>query len=411
MDYSRHRTNNSLFQYKGSCIARRRIDNSIYFEQHSSGGIPGYEAITDSKHPGWNSKAKNGDVGGPMKLIREKMVSGPGFAHTVITDGTPTTGLVTTWQGELFPCDPFTMTYPESPASSEAFLNVLGASAIDSTAPGNSTFDAWQALGELYKDGLPRPIANTVRDRSFIAKTAGNNYLNIQFGWKPLVDDVLKGADTIIRAAEVLKQIERDAGRQVRRRRVILEQVDPTIKHTLGEGPPFVGRTSYGPAGFGTWNLDIDTKRTIWFSAAFTYYIPGNIHSHNAIIRGAAKANALFGIEITPKKLWQLAPWTWLADWFTNIGDVISNVERFSSGNLVMHYGYLMEHAITDHTYSWVPGLGGGSSSGAFPPDIVLRTESKQRVQANPFGFGISWDGLSSYQLSILASLGITRKK
>jgi len=375
-----------------------------------SGAIQLFESISDDKHPGWNAKVKNGDVGGPMQLIRERMVTKPGAAFTTLLNGTPTTGVVQDYWGTLFPCDPAMMQYPNSPASDEAFLNMTGASAIEQTAPGNSTFDAWESLGELYKDGLPRPIANTTEDRISVAKQAGSNYLNIEFGWKPLVDDVLKFADTINRAASVLQQLERDAGRVVRRKRVILEQRDESQFETLGYGPPSVGGISYNPAGFGTYELEIVTWRKIWFSAAFTYYIPGNVNSSNAIIKGAAKANALFGIELTPKKLWNLAPWTWMADWFSNIGDVISNVERFASGNLVMHYGYLMEHAITDHIYTWVPG-GFGSSNGVMPGPVILRTESKQRVQANPFGFGINWDALSAWQLSILASLGITRKK
>ncbi len=410
MSYERYRTRNSLYSYKGDLVVRRNIDDSIYFEQSSSGSIMNYEAISDSKHPGWNSIHKEGDVGGDMFLIREKMINKASPCHTVVNDGNPL-GLTSTWDGNLFPVHPLMMTFPNPENYSDEVLNELGASVVEETAPGNSAFDAWTALGELYRDGIPQPISNTVRDRAFTAKTAGDNYLNIQFGWKPLVNDVLGAVDMITRAADILKQLERDSGRIVRRRRTVLDKIEDPEYTTLGYGPPFVGETSYGPAGFGTWQQEKTIHRKIWFSAAFTYYIPGNTHSSNAIIRGAAKANALLGIEITPKKLWNLAPWSWLADWFSNAGDVISNVERFSSGNLVMHYGYLMEHVVVDHTYTWTPGLGGGTSQGATPGPFTLRTETKRRVQANPFGFGITWPSLSDFQLSILASLGITRKK
>ncbi len=410
MDYSRYRTNVDEFPYKGEIIVRRNIDDSIYFQQFSSGAIQLFESISDDKHPEWKKKVKDGDVGGPMFLVREKMIGKPGRCFTEINDGNPL-GLTATWSGNLFPVHPLLMSYPNPENYSDELLNEIGASAVESAAPGNSAFDAFTALGELYKDGLPKPIANGVRDAAFTCKEAGANYLNIAFGWKPLVNDVLHAADTISRAADILKQLERDAGRVVRRRRVVLDKIEEPEVTVLGYGPPFVGQTSYGPAGFGTWTQEKRIHRKVWFSAAFTYYIPGNTVSGNAIIRGAAKANALFGIEITPKKLWNLAPWSWLADWFSNIGDVISNVERFSSGNLVMHYGYLMEHVIVDHEYTWTPGLGGGANSGAFPGPLILRTETKRRVQANPFGFGITWPSLSDFQLSILASLGITRKK
>jgi hypothetical protein len=34
---------------------------------------------------------------------------------------------------------------------------------------------------------------------------------------------------------------------------------------------------------------------------------------------------------------------------------------------------------------------------------------TKRRTEANPFGFGVSWKGLSPFQLSIAAALGISR--
>jgi len=40
---------------------------------------------------------------------------------------------------------------------------------------------------------------------------------------------------------------------------------------------------------------------------------------------------------------------------------------------------------------------------------VTVRTTVKKRIKANPFGFGISWDGLSTTQQAIAAALGITR--
>jgi hypothetical protein len=98
-----------------------------------------------------------------------------------------------------------------------------------------------------------------------------------------------------------------------------------------------------------------------------------------------------------------------MADWFTNSSEVISNLERFSSGNLVMYYGYLTEVAIAENRYSYEPLYSGSSGAGG-APTVVLQTKSINRVKANPYGFGITWSGLDPFQLSILTSLGITRK-
>ncbi len=77
-----------------------------------------------------------------------------------------------------------------------------------------------------------------------------------------------------------------------------------------------------------------------------------------------------------------------------------------------MPYGYVMEHTVQTTV---IESTGGWYvvSPGKFQrmPDIkfVVVDETKQRLRATPYGFGLSWDGFSPEQLAILASLGITR--
>jgi hypothetical protein len=49
------------------------------------------------------------------------------------------------------------------------------------------------------------------------------------------------------------------------------------------------------------------------------------------------------------------------------------------------------------------------SFSGGKRIESVVKTTVKRRIRANPFGFGVTYDGLDAYQMSILAALGITR--
>jgi len=65
-----------------------------------------------------------------------------------------------------------------------------------------------------------------------------------------------------------------------------------------------------------------------------------------------------------------------------------------------------MEHTIVKDTYTRDPSP---FKNGAGTGSISLITETKQRVRANPFGFGITWEGLSPFQLSIAAALGISK--
>jgi len=249
--------------------------------------------------------------------------------------------------------------------------------------------------------------------RTQIASNAGKDYLNAVFGWLPLVNDVSDFAHTISKFDTIAKQYERDAGKAVRRRyefpsersvNVFEENTNPKTRAIACPGAYF--------DVFDTPSSVIVTEETVknrWFSGAFTYHLPSGYDSRNATDRLALLADRL-GLKPTPSLFWELTPWSWAADWFSNAGDVVSNISSFATAGLVMRYGYMMEHTIKKRTY-FQPYSGyriKGNRVAAGP--FALVTETKQRVQANPFGFGVSWGGLSTFQASILAALGLTRR-
>jgi hypothetical protein len=124
-------------------------------------------------------------------------------------------------------------------------------------------------------------------------------------------------------------------------------------------------------------------------------------------VNAGTEAGHLYGTTITPDVLWELTPWSWAVDWFTNAGDVINNVTNFSQFGLIMQYGYMME------TYSTKilntldrSGLLGHEDQ--VPPPSSATIVSKVRREANPFGFGLSNSSLSLEQIAIAAAVGIT---
>jgi hypothetical protein len=54
-------------------------------------------------------------------------------------------------------------------------------------------------------------------------------------------------------------------------------------------------------------------------------------------------------------------------------------------------------------------GMAGLSQPYPYVAPVTLRVTTKKRVAASPFGFGLTWDSLSSVQKAIVAALGITR--
>jgi len=125
-------------------------------------------------------------------------------------------------------------------------------------------------------------------------------------------------------------------------------------------------------------------------------------------------AKQVFGAKLTPETLWNLTPWSWAVDWFSNTGDVLSNVSSWKSDGLVMQYGYIMETSITRHTYRYIPtknwnGVSPYTGDYKAIPPLIVEKISKIRRRANPFGFGVTWDGLSPIQATIAAALGLSR--
>jgi len=315
----------------------------------------------------------------------------------------------TQWRTGLAP------NWPPSAASSNSTLDRKGAEAIARCAPTNSVADVSTFLGELIKDGLPSMVGSQVwksKTQAELRRNAAGEYLNLQFGLKPILNDITKFTRGVTHANAVLEQYERDAGRVVRRRyNFPIERSTEQVILSTNAYPEFMGANSgiYTGGTAGRVTRTRETVRRTWFSGAFTYHLPSGYDSRKALERYALLADRL-GATPSLETLWEVAPWSWAVDWFTNAGDVLSNVSDFAVGGLVMRYGYLMEHTIVKDTYTLSGStLNQGTYRDVASP-LTLVTETKQRRQANPFGFGITWSGLSPFQSSILAALGITKR-
>lgn len=110
--------------------------------------------------------------------------------------------------------------YPPLRRISDADIRSFGARAISACSPTNPQANLTTLLGEVLLDGgLPHPGAKAASHgvNSNTASDAAGDYLNVQFGWVPLVSDVLKIIRSLKGATASVKQLVRDSGRNVRR--------------------------------------------------------------------------------------------------------------------------------------------------------------------------------------------------
>lgn len=144
----------------------------------------------------------------------------------------------------------------------------------------------------------------------------------------------------------------------------------------------------------------------VTFSGAFKYNITQLPKDNDSYSNTIAYMRAL-GLRVNPSTVWKVMPWSWLVDWFSNVGDVIDNFASAALDDMTATYAYIMRHLVRRITHRAIVHLYDGRDVECF---WELDIDSKRRDKANPFGFGLSYGDLSTRQLMILAALGLSRK-
>jgi len=271
-------------------------------------------------------------------------------------------------------------------------------------------------LGEL-REGLPQLPGKSLAGKPG-ANASASEYLNWKFGVKPLKSDLQKLARGIVEFHKRVQQFQRDSGRNVRRRR------------SLGETRAYVDVKTEVPAA--GWvniqrknNVDVFSsdyyassgkisasdliERKTWFSGAFTYFL-SEAHSFlGKLERYEQLANHALGMEFDLDTAWELTPWSWLVDWFSDTGSFIHNLVALSNDNVVARYAYVMHHTVVTRTYT-VKGMQlRATATGPTSVTCQVVNNYKTRTRATPYGFGFNMANLSGSQKAILGALSITK--
>lgn len=409
----------------------RRMQNIPVTVKTGSGGVStvytfiDHALVVSENHPFINGRFT---AGGPF-FVRKREIWFEPYEVNWRLNGVSWSG--TTWMGyhSNSPLVPWT-TSQLVDAKSQAFAdaNAFGATGWKRARPGNPVAGVAQLVGETkdFLPSLPKKLygaLNTLLQRKQQAKQngagkLGDAYLNVQFGWLPLLSDIRKMYELSQTIDKRLAEIVRQNGKGIHRRRLIRDSTQTTIINEWRHATqPFMWWQGYAPPQWvgGTSRMDetLTVTDKIWFVGKFRYYIP-DIGSSEWTKR---TTRALYGANITPEVAWNLLPWSWLIDWFGNIGDVMSNMSSNAVDNLTADYAYIMRTQETRYDMegatTWNQ-LGSPTGASWIPAGRVQKrgwstTTTKTRVGASPFGFGLTFDGLSTYQLGIAAALGISR--
>jgi hypothetical protein len=309
--------------------------------------------------------------------------------------------------------------------STALVLGGVGATAIARSAPGSPAANTAVLLGELRRDGIPALLGQGfLKEKTRVAlkhAARGNSseYLNYEFGWKPLIADLRKIVSSMKRANKLVEQYRRDSSRWVRRTYEFPKQSSQTVTvYSAGDArayPQMPGEQSNlvirNPSLTITYSETTERK----FAGAFEYFVPprGNT-AIDRMLSYEADINHLLGTRLTPEVVWNIAPWSWAADWFSNCGDVVHNMSEFMTDGLTMPYGYMMETKRSTTMYHGEGRYITYASSGPQPDlpyssDAILGYETKIRIPASPFGFGLELGQMTARQIAISAAIGVSR--
>lgn len=348
-------------------------------------------------HGDWPSKF---DGGGPMAMVQTKFAISPSAVNTPVYKGLHVTQTAVNWgagSGD----------YSLPTLASSATLNARGATAIARSLPTSPAVDASVAIGELRNEGLPKYIGSSVfKENVSIAKKAGDEYLNYEFGWRPLVSTLIDFCHAVKHSEEIWAGYVKGSGKQIRRR--YLFPTAEGMMHLPTSNVAQVGR-AYVNNNI-SYPLDVRGvdrfERKQWFSGSFKYYVPLGDDMSSKLQRHASYANKILGLRLTPEVVWNLSPWSWAADWFANTGDIMKNISSLGRDGLVLRYGYMMNQSITSREINAV-----NAPSNPVPYSSMFKQTNivRQRLAANPYGFGVTFDSLSSKQKAIITALGLSK--
>ena len=395
--------------------------------------VPSYacaHSCSDETHPGPPYRS-----GGPL-LVKKTSVFIKRFPDYHLTWNFGS-GLY--YRGGLY-VQPYVPTAP-TPSS----LSGWGAKGYSRTIPTHPIYNLGVSIGEL-KD-LPGMVSQTLRGfqmlrnvpayaksfrtvKEFLAhamtapKGAGDAYLYGAFGLYPMLQDLLFLIEMKAKLDRKINWLRNHNGKSVRRKVTLQsssfsENIPRDISRALTFGPG-IPTQCYGPGVTQVASFPIRKtyENRIWFSAKYRYWIPELSKPGHDPLTGL-KAH-LLGLAPDPSIIYKLVPWTWMLDWFTSTGSVLSNLYQMGRYGVVAEYAYVMGRET--HTYDapsdftlYQGDLGDFIGRGAkyyerkFSGYSTTKIEFRTREVANPYGFGITYPSLSAFQWSILAALGLSR--
>lgn len=325
---------------------------------------------------------------------------------------------------------------PAMPGSST--LSSMAAQLLRNTRPPQIGFDLARFALEQREAPLLFKASNYMPRNK---KELGGAYLNFLFGLKPTGSDLGKLAETVIASDRAIseflaheKVVEKKYGTRVILKdsnsgEQILQQFETSnystdfwtgLHKTRVWIPAAFGSSgSYGTVLWPVFRWTYTRKQLLRTFATWEYFIPRPLEFEGRLAsyrKGAAELLSM--TKVNESTVYELTPWTWLANWFVDFGGLLRYQREVVDNQMVMSSsGYSTWEEYTGLTsYS---GLNPSPQNGLYPylkgtveqftgvqSSIQWRRHSRRK--GNPYSLSPTWS-FSTQQWAILGALGLSR--
>jgi hypothetical protein len=277
--------------------------------------------INDIQH--WSSKESCSDaIGAPVtdssfKLDRVDKSGVSGLSGT--STGGPWKIVMDRYPSGLYTSAPFDHIGTGAPT-----FTSKGATILARTNPSRPTIVPFTIVQDLHDiPRMLRDVGKLIRTpkRLLSPKEQANSYLGAKFGWLPLIDDAVKLLHLQQYIGARARELQRLYNGQGLRRKITLDSYHGN-EHFRRWAMWSQNWTNviYGDVSVTTRIREWGTVRWKPTSLPFPGWHPSDVELNQKAIQLALGLTT----EGVMKGAWDVLPWTWLIDWFTNASDFLS---------------------------------------------------------------------------------------
>lgn len=239
-----------------------------------------------------------------------------------------------------------------------------------------------------------RELPNLLMKRGdSLSKDAANGRLSLEYGWKPFVRDLKSFLDVTKQIQNRISEFEQLSRGGLKRKRKLWE----------GQNSFPITWSSMNAHPLNWWCGATQTvKSEIWGSVRWVAsgQLPPS-YSNEAYVLAL---KAVLGLHLSPSLAWNALPFSWMADWYGNIGsylDATRNIVPCTYRN-----GFIMEHITydSDIEIGWYPGPNDTHHLMSDSRASVIHERKLRRV-APPIGVTARMPFLQDRQVIVLSDL------